>query len=269
MPNITNLIPMNENVLILDIKSKFACFRRIDTNSTSLSYKFPPRTTIIGMLSAILGRERDSYYDEFSKSEIAIRIKQGSRSIFQTVNNIKVKSQADLDLYRKGYDSPTQIPTELLVPISYKDHLTFRIYFTHSDNELYTELKKCLSNHTFSYPPSLGFANMLSSIEFVGEGKLKTFNSQSENSSCTVVTPVPLDEIASFDLGANNNENMVKLLKDIMPCSFDSDRNPTTKNYLYELSGNPISFICKDTEKVFTVRYVSDKKEIEENLFYL
>ena len=51
---------------------KMAHFRKVFSNSSSLSYYFPPRTTIMGMVAAALGMERDSYYGELDKLDYAV-----------------------------------------------------------------------------------------------------------------------------------------------------------------------------------------------------
>lgn len=60
--------------LVFDLKGKFAHFRKFYTNSSSLSYLVPPRTVIEGMVAAILGFERDSYYDMFSAENLLVAV---------------------------------------------------------------------------------------------------------------------------------------------------------------------------------------------------
>ncbi|MBC7076121.1 MAG: CRISPR-associated protein Cas5, partial [Syntrophomonadaceae bacterium] len=74
-------------VLIFDIKGRFAHFRKIYTNSSSLSYTLPPRTTVMGMIAAILGRERDTYYEEFNSQnmDIAVQKINPTRKIMQSL----------------------------------------------------------------------------------------------------------------------------------------------------------------------------------------
>ena len=42
-------------ILIFDIKGPMAHFRKFYTNSSSLSYLFPPRTVVAGIIAGILG----------------------------------------------------------------------------------------------------------------------------------------------------------------------------------------------------------------------
>ena len=61
-------------LLIFDIIGKFAHFRKYYSNSSALSFGAPPRTTICGMVAAILGMEKDSYYSimNLEKCKIAV-----------------------------------------------------------------------------------------------------------------------------------------------------------------------------------------------------
>jgi len=54
-------------LLIFDWKGRMGHFRKLDTNSSSLTYSFPSRTTIAGMIAGVLGYEKDSYYELFRR----------------------------------------------------------------------------------------------------------------------------------------------------------------------------------------------------------
>jgi CRISPR-associated protein Cas5h len=58
----------------LTVSGDWAHFRRIDTTNDKQTYSVIPRTTVAGLLAAILGEPRDSYYDEFSRASSAIGI---------------------------------------------------------------------------------------------------------------------------------------------------------------------------------------------------
>ncbi|MCS7245973.1 MAG: CRISPR-associated protein Cas5, partial [candidate division WOR-3 bacterium] len=46
-------------LISFELKGKFAHFRAFYSNATAISYYFPPRTTLVGLVAGILGRERD------------------------------------------------------------------------------------------------------------------------------------------------------------------------------------------------------------------
>jgi CRISPR-associated protein Cas5h len=70
----TELDLTGRRCLSLTISGEWAHFRRIDTTNDKQTYAVIPRTTVAGLLAAILGEPRDSYYDEFSRERSAIAI---------------------------------------------------------------------------------------------------------------------------------------------------------------------------------------------------
>ncbi|MBB3907758.1 type I-B CRISPR-associated protein Cas5b [Anoxybacteroides rupiense] len=155
-------------ILIFDLVGKMGHFRKIDTNSSSLSYSFPPRTTIAGILAGILGMERDSYYDLFSpqQCQLAVSVRTRVRKMMQTVNYMFVKGKGDFN-NSKGH---TQIPLEFVLPKE-EDHLRYRIYFSHSDRSVYERVRERIQANRYIYPPYLGISELLGQLEWVAEAE--------------------------------------------------------------------------------------------------
>ncbi len=65
----------------------------------------PPRTTIEGMVAALLGLERDSYYELLSseKLHIAVRKIGKSKKIMQSLNYIRATGPKELIIQKKSY----------------------------------------------------------------------------------------------------------------------------------------------------------------------
>jgi len=70
----TELDVIGREALSFTVSGEWAHFRRIDTTTDKQTYRIIPRTTVTGLVAAILGRPRDSYYDLFQpeNSEIGI-----------------------------------------------------------------------------------------------------------------------------------------------------------------------------------------------------
>ena len=126
-------------ILAFDLTGPMAHFRKYFTNSSSLSYEFPPRTTVIGIVAGILGLERDSYYEDFGmrKCRIAVKIKEPTRSIQRTVNYISVKNVNELN----GSAGHTQIPLEIVLPKDINKDIRYKIckhikYYVKNLNQL-------------------------------------------------------------------------------------------------------------------------------------
>ncbi len=65
-----------EKCIVFEVWGDWAHFRKIYTTSSPLSYSIPPRTAIAGLISAIIGNDKNQYYDCFTKDQawIAVRI---------------------------------------------------------------------------------------------------------------------------------------------------------------------------------------------------
>src|SRR6056297_1529391 len=70
----TDLDVTGRECLSFTIAGPWAHFRRIDTTTEKLSYRVIPRTTVAGLVAAILGEPRDSYYETFAPDASAIAI---------------------------------------------------------------------------------------------------------------------------------------------------------------------------------------------------
>lgn len=114
------------------LQGKMAHFRKYYSNSTALSYHIPPVTTVKGILAGLLGRERDSYYDEFSNKQcvVGIAVDVPFRKITQTVNLLKVEKPSDL----AGTGIHSQNNTEWIIPENIRtDVLSYTIVVSHKN----------------------------------------------------------------------------------------------------------------------------------------
>ncbi|HNR67768.1 MAG TPA: CRISPR-associated protein Cas5 [bacterium] len=150
---------MKEQFLVFDWQGLIGHFRKLDTNSSSLSYSFPPPTAISGMLAGVCGMERDQYYSIFSPDNIqfAVQIRQRTRKFMQTVNYMFVKSKNDLNM--SASTPHTQIPVELLVADKFpKKFLKFRIFLKIKEPALFETLSTYLTRNKQKHIPYLGSA---------------------------------------------------------------------------------------------------------------
>lgn len=230
------------NILICDLEGPFAHFRKYYTNSSSLSYAFPPPTTIAGLIAGILGLERDSYYDTFSSRNFhsTVEILTPVRKLIQTVNYIYVLSSSDVNKVKGS----TQVPFELVVSkYSSKDkysNIKYRLYLTHKDNVIYNQIKNRLINETFAYPPYLGVSECLGKLTFVDEviGDEAKIIFPGEKIKVNTVCSIDSIEKGSLELKLNSG---LRYIKEIMPVEFDKDRYLiSSKSYVYEQEGNGI-----------------------------
>lgn len=239
---------MYKKVLVFDIKSKLAHFRKINTNSSSLTYLVPPRTTIMGLLAGILGRERDSYYtdESFSKMYIGIAPMNKHRIDTQSINYLAIDSVNDVT----GCKNHTQVPVEFLTS---SEDVCFRVYLS-CEEELFFEIKSALVEERYIYLPSLGLAYCLADINYIGEFEVSVVDGL-EDTFVDINTVTQVKHIVSFDFSPN-------IYKEKMPYKFEENRKCFTEDYIFSrnddkiklkiLKGNLYSINIDDKEELFT-----------------
>lgn len=216
-------------MLIFDLIGKMGHFRKIDTNSSSLSYAFPPRTTIVGMIAGILGIERDGYYEMFSPDQchIAVSVLTPIRKVMQTVNYMFVTNKAHLN----NSQGHTQIPIEFVFPGGEEANLRYRIYFSHNDVSVNESVKKRILSSRYVYPPYLGLSELLGQLNWVAEaeGTLKE-----SDSVVPIHSVVRIPELRERSIQFSGE---TRFLKEFMTRHFTNERMiQETDYYLFEQS---------------------------------
>lgn len=154
-------------ILRFDIAGKFAHFRKYYANNTALSYSLPPRTSVTGLLAALVGLPKDSYYREFSSEylRVGIRIVSPIKKTFHRLNHLKVENAIDF----QGGKGHTQTPFEVITGLDLRtDLVRYRIYLSvvqHSSGVAsWNRIKERLAAIDPVYTLSLGVANFSAQI---------------------------------------------------------------------------------------------------------
>ncbi len=147
-------------IISFDISGKFAHFRKFYANNTALSYFIPPRTTIMGMLAALLGKEKNSYYESMAsdKLRIGIRVLCPLKKSFHRLNLLKILGTGDF----RGRQGRVQTPFEIVSGMRPgADDVKYRIYISCFDGgkTIFDELKTAFQDQKFKYNLSFGTAN--------------------------------------------------------------------------------------------------------------
>lgn len=257
-----------DKLLIFDIKGHMAHFRKFYTNSSSLSYFFPPRTTITGLIAGLLGRERNKYYEEFSseKCKIAVSIRVPIRKIMQTVNYVRTKSLGELNL-SGGH---TQVPLEIALPSSNFNEIVYRIYFYHS-GETFDKFKEILKKGKFVYSPYLGISEFIAETEFVDFIEKDKIEKLSDSSKpVEIATVVNIKQIPREGLIFEfSSRGMFQYVKERMPLEFNSERKlKSGASFIYEKNHNKV--IAKIKGDYYKIKYHDPEKgDIIENIVFM
>lgn len=178
-------------VLVFDVWGEFGHFRKHYTTTSPLTYSIPPRTAIAGMIGAIEGFGKDEYLQHFSKenASIAVKISCPIKKTRIAENLIDTKIAPMMSRIK----TRTQIRFEVLKDVKY------RIYFSHSSEEVYTKLYSMLKEHKSVYTLCLGLSEHIANYEFIGEMEAVSEFSDSEREIHSVIPEKELIKISFED----------------------------------------------------------------------
>jgi CRISPR-associated protein Cas5h len=162
--------------LSFTVSSDWGHFRRGEGNLVKRTYRVPPRTTVAGLIAAMLGVPRDQYYELFAKGDSAVAItpvaEEGLRSLNVPINTLDTKdSMRSINSRGRGpkvrYPDPRaprkQHTYEFLVDPAYR----IDVWLDHE--EAYERLRAHLRRGTCVYSPSMGLSELLASVTYHGE----------------------------------------------------------------------------------------------------
>lgn len=143
-------------MLSFDIKGKQGHFRKYYANNTALSFTIPPRTTLMGIIAAILGLPKDSYYDLLrpDRIKLGLRLLTPVKKKFHRLNHLKIEGNDDF----RGKKGHVQIPFEVVVPLVIsRGEVAYRVYaLADKNSDVFSSLEQKLRNREFPYALSLG-----------------------------------------------------------------------------------------------------------------
>ncbi len=172
-------LPNKEKGVVFTIKGAFAHFRKTYTQTSMLTYPFPPRTALSGIVGAVLGVPRDEVYELMQppNAYFVLEILTPIRKLTVTTNFISTKEDFRKPILKAGKNmiscfestkNRTQIPMEILMPCPPYNMLSFRVAFWHKDLLLLKKFTEMLSNKQSFFPVYLGISEFLASIEMEG-----------------------------------------------------------------------------------------------------
>lgn len=242
---------MNINeVLVFKIKGKFGHFKKFYSNKSSLTYKIPTRTVLMGMVASILEYSRDEYYQIFSIENVkfGIKILKPGLPHFECMNYLKEDS------------SHTQVRLQLL--LAKNNSIEYQVYFAHQDSAINSKLEKKLINGNLGYGLYLGQRQYRATTQFVKKVKqnnIEVFNDfMGELSTLTYKANIKKLEL----------EENTQLVVDNMPITFTKltyGREPASMGeFCFEESGKNIKGEFTEVIKLNN-EYISFFTPVEEN----
>lgn len=228
------------DIISFDISGKLAHFRKFYSSSTALSFSIPPRTTIIGIIAAMLGREKSSYHEEFSSSKIRIGIGINSKlkKTFHRLNHLKITGDRDF----RGGNLHIQTPFEVIMPENiYKGVVSYKIFISCNEGgeDLFEEIKNVLGDSKSVYSLSLGaapFSAIIENYRFYDEDSVKTM--EVENELINFSSAVNSYSVEKIEYNRLDAENFM-IEEETLPADFKSnfDREVSKMNKIIFIDG--------------------------------
>ncbi len=220
-----------ERVLVFDLAGDYAQFRKFFTNMSPTTFSVPPRTVIVGIIGAIIGIDKSinpSIYHEKS-SFVGIKLLKPIKKTSITMNYIKAVTMSQINRFKNH--KPTNI--EFLKDVAY------RIYFSHTDDKIYNELKSMLSQNGSYYSISLGLSNCLAEYEFRGEFAIEK---GSNNAKYSIASVIPYEMIKELIFSEK-----LHIRKDTIPGTMNADRKVTNyREIIFETEGHSIEIVPQE-----------------------
>lgn len=156
-----------DKILKFKLWGDYAHFKKYYTTTSPLTFEFPPPPTIIGIISAIIGLDKEEYLNYFQDADeykIALSLNAPVNKVRWTQNLIDTKHH-----FWKIHNR-TQIRIEFLKNPSYT------IYFWHKNEAIYQSLNEYLVQHRSVYSFGLGLSELLANFVFDGEKDVQNIN---------------------------------------------------------------------------------------------
>ncbi|MGC9014386.1 MAG: type I-B CRISPR-associated protein Cas5b [Thermoproteota archaeon] len=221
------------SVLVADFWSDYAFFRRGYSTTSPLTYPFPPRTAISGLIACIVGMDWNEYYskveDKFSQenSLFSIQLLNPIKKIRINQNLIDTKQGFYLwDIVLKKQEPRTQIPFEYIKDPKY------RIFVWFKNKDLFNLLHEMLEAHKSVYTPYFGVSELIANFRYVG-----IYNAEKKNAGhkTPIMSVVKKEHKIDFEEG-----KVYERVK--VPAFMKKDRTLTgSLELIYEKNGNPIN----------------------------
>jgi CRISPR-associated protein Cas5h len=213
-----------DTVIVFDVWSDYAHYRKIETTTSPLTYSIPTGTALMGMIAAIIGFERDSYYEALAPSKMKFAVRVLSNPPKKNRMNLTLLDTSRGVFLRDIGENP-----RTLIPYEFIQNPKFRVYVWLKDETLRAKLKRFLKEHKSYYTPTLGTANMIANFSYENEYKLEKTNNELVHS------------IARMDNGHLEIESDRRYIIEKIPIHMDQKR--IVQDYaeiVYEVTGKPV-----------------------------
>jgi len=246
-------------ILCFKISGKLAHFRKYYANNTAFSFTIPPRTSLMGIVAAAMGWQRDSYYENLASENIrfGVRVLTPLKKSFHRLNFLSIKSLGDMakkwSSDFRGEGGRIQTPFEIVsgwdLP---RDMVSYQIFLspTETGKDTFEDIKNQIQKNQPVFNITLGIASFSATISDVRliEDKLIEKNESGEFVLMNSALPTRNVEKLEFKKDDFDSYNFVE--EDMMPSDFLANNNREVRKMnrlLFSVTPNPLRVVLKNS----------------------
>lgn len=239
--------PLPQRCLSFTVHGPWAHFRRIEGNVVKQTYRIIPRTTVAGLLAAMLGIERDGYYDLFGpdSSAIAVEPVRELRTVNMPMNTLSTAAGDLQSLNGRGKISVSlPDPTKLRQQHNYEVLVDPAYRIDVAIDERYEDLRDLLQAGKSYYVPSLGLSEYLAEVDYHGEFEVTPGPSSGEIAIDSAVPNAVDDVVPDRDSRCQVEQSPAFMTSDV------SGRTTTSfATYVYNPDAGPLTIRDVETAR--------------------
>ncbi|NKQ39816.1 MAG: type I-B CRISPR-associated protein Cas5 [Methanosarcinales archaeon] len=235
-----------DKVVVFDIWGDYAHFRRFYTTTSPLTFPIPPRTALCGLIGAMIGLEKENneYLQFFTidKAFIGLRLLSPVKKVIIAENLIHTKKAKGIGM--------NLIVERCQIRFEFLKDPKYRIYFYHTDKDLYKKMKNNLECHKSVYTPCFGLSENIANFKFINEFKIET--KIADEKYIQIHSILSAEKIADKDGIKFNLDDEFFSIR--VPMELNTERIVTKySDILFEKNGRPIE--AKLISRYWTINY--------------
>jgi len=169
----TSLDVTGRECLSFTVSGPWGHFRRLDTTTEKLTYRVIPRTTAAGLVAAVLGEPRDSYYDTFAPDASAMAITPLSSLETMPIPQLTLPTEEGDIQTADGVSGKTVVDPGTIATerkrrtFEYVVDPAYRIDLVLDETAVFERVAEKLTSGQATYTPYLGKSECLATIKDV------------------------------------------------------------------------------------------------------
>ncbi|MCC5932175.1 MAG: CRISPR-associated protein Cas5 [Cyclobacteriaceae bacterium] len=240
------------DILCFKIQGKLAHFRKYYANNTAFSFSIPPRTSLMGIVAAVMGWAKGSYYEDLASEKIhfGVRVLSPLKKSFHRLNLLSIKSTGDMakswSSDFRGEGGRIQTPFEVVSAWDIgKGEVVYQIFVSSSDSE--SETFQMVKEHFINRDPvfniTLGTANFTASISDIQIIPQEMIKERLTADFVYLHSAIPSSQVIDLKFNKEEYDSYNFVEEDMLPGDFVGNNNREVRKMnrlLFSITPNPL-----------------------------